>query len=44
VILWGTSAQGTIEVADVAELIGTIPYELTCMVSMRVRRVYLGAV
>lgn len=44
VILWGESSQGTIQVADVAEQIGTIPYELTCMVSKRVRRVYLGAV
>ena len=43
VILWGTSAQGIIQVAEVAELIGTIPYELTCMVSRRVRRVHLGA-
>ena len=44
VIIWGESSQGTIQVADVAEQIGTIPYELTCMVSKRVRRVYLGAV
>jgi alanine racemase len=44
VIVWGTSSQGTIQVADVADQIGTIPYELTCMVSRRVRRVYIGAV
>ena len=43
VIIWGDSSQGTIQVADVAEQIGTIPYELTCMVSKRVRRVYVGA-
>lgn len=44
VILWGTSAQGTIQIAEVADQIGTIPYEVTCMVSKRVKRVYLGAV
>ncbi len=43
VIIWGESSQGTIQLADVAERIGTIPYELTCMVSKRVRRVYRGA-
>jgi alanine racemase len=42
VILWGDSAQGTIQVAEVAEKIGTIPYELTCGVSQRVKRVYVG--
>jgi len=42
VIIWGESSQGTIQLADVAERIGTIPYELTCMVSKRVRRVYRG--
>jgi alanine racemase len=44
VLLWGTSSQGVIQVAEVAERIGTIPYELTCMVSKRVKRVYIGAV
>lgn len=42
VVLWGESAQGTIQVADVAEKAGTIPYEITCGVSKRVRRVYIG--
>jgi alanine racemase len=42
VILWGDSAQGTIQVAEVAEKVGTIPYELTCGVSQRVKRVYVG--
>jgi len=42
VVLWGESAQGTIKVAEVAEKIGTIPYELTCGVSQRVQRVYIG--
>ena len=41
-IIWGESAQGTIQVLEVAEKIGTIPYELTCGVSKRVKRVYLG--
>jgi alanine racemase len=42
VILWGESDQGTIEVSEVAEKIGTIPYEVTCGVSRRVPRVYVG--
>jgi alanine racemase len=42
VVLWGESAQGAIQVAEVAEKIGTIPYELTCGVSQRVKRVYIG--
>jgi alanine racemase len=42
VIVWGESSQGTIQVADVAEKAGTIPYEITCGVSQRVRRVYVG--
>jgi alanine racemase len=29
-------------VAEVAEKVGTIPYELTCGVSQRVKRVYVG--
>jgi alanine racemase len=41
-IIWGESSQGTIQLLDVAEKIGTIPYELTCGVSKRVKRVYLG--
>jgi alanine racemase len=42
VIVWGKSSQGTIQAAEVAEKIGTIPYELTCGVSNRVKRVYIG--
>jgi alanine racemase len=42
VIIWGESPQGNIQVLEVAEKIGTIPYELTCGVSKRVQRVYLG--
>jgi alanine racemase len=42
VIVWGESKQGTIEVSEVAEKIGTIPYEVTCGVSRRVPRIYVG--
>ncbi len=42
VLLWGESAGGVIQALDVAERIGTIPYELTCAVSGRVPRVYIG--
>lgn len=41
-IIWGESSQGTIQLLEVAEKIGTIPYELTCGVSKRIKRVYLG--
>lgn len=41
-LLWGQSDQGVIEALEVAEKIGTIPYELTCGVSKRVKRVYVG--
>jgi alanine racemase len=44
VLIWGNSPQGEIQILDVAEKIGTIPYELTCGVSRRVRRVHVGAV
>jgi len=40
VIIWGESSQGAIEVMEVAQKIGTIPYELTCGVSRRVKRMY----
>lgn len=41
-MLWGESSQGEIKAIEVAEKIGTIPYELTCNVSRRVKRVYIG--
>jgi len=41
-IIWGESHQGTIQALEVAQRIGTIPYELTCGVSKRIKRVYLG--
>ncbi|MHC1727055.1 MAG: alanine racemase [Syntrophobacteraceae bacterium] len=43
-MLWGESPDGVIQTIDVAASIGTIPYELTCAVSRRVKRVYVGAV
>ena len=43
VIVWGESPQGTIETLEVAEKVGTIAYELTCGVSRRVKRVYIGS-
>jgi alanine racemase len=42
VIVWGESSQGTIQVIEVAEKMGTIAYELTCGVSKRVERVYVS--
>jgi len=44
VLIWGNSPQGEIQALDVAAKIGTIPYELTCGVSRRIRRVYTGEV
>lgn len=41
VLLWGESAQGSIQALDVAERMGTIAYELTCGVTARVKRVYV---
>jgi len=40
VIIWGGSSRGAIQAMEVAEKIGTIPYELTCGVSRRVKRMY----
>ncbi len=42
VIIWGDSDDGCIQALDMAEKIGTIPYELTCGVSKRVERKYTG--
>ena len=42
VIMWGDGPDGRIQVLEVAEKIGTIPYELTCGVSRRVKRIYVG--
>lgn len=42
VLLWGETDQGCICVSEVADKIGTIPYEITCGVSRRVKRVYIA--
>ncbi|WP_372681215.1 alanine racemase [Desulfosarcina sp.] len=39
VLVWGDTEDGSIQVLDVAELMGSIPYEMTCGVSRRVLRV-----
>lgn len=44
VLVWGESSQGAIQAWEVAETLSTIPYELTCAVSKRVTRVYIGSV
>lgn len=38
VVLIGSSGQEAITVAEVAELMGTIPYEVTCLITPRVPR------
>jgi len=40
-VIWGESAQGSLSLIEIAAGIGTIPYELTCGVSKRVKRVYI---
>lgn len=42
VIVWGEGPRNAIQLLDVAQSIGTIPYELTCGVSRRVKRIYIG--
>lgn len=39
VLIWGDAGEGSIQVLDVAESMGSIPYELTCGISRRVPRV-----
>jgi alanine racemase len=41
VLIWGDTENGRIQVLDVAEAMGTIPYEMTCGVSRRVQRVFV---
>ena len=42
VILFGVQdGEGIIDGEELCELLGTIPYELTCMVGRRVPRVYV---
>jgi alanine racemase len=42
VVLFGRDKDEEISIDEVAELIGTINYEVTCMVSKRVPRVYIN--
>lgn len=44
VLIWGDAENGSIQVLDLAERMGSIPYEMTCGVSRRVRRVVLNEV
>ena len=39
VLIWGDTPSGSIQVLDVAEAMGSIPYEMTCGISRRVARV-----
>ena len=41
VIIWGNCKDNSIELLELAEQINTIPYELTCRVSKRVKRIYI---
>ena len=41
VLIWGDTEDGSIQVLDVAEAMGSIPYEMTCGVSRRVQRVVM---
>ncbi len=40
--LFGRAGEEEISVSEVAEVAGTIPYEITCSVGKRVTRVYVG--
>ncbi len=42
VMIWGDAPNGSIQVLDVAESMGTIPYEMTCGISRRVPRVVVS--
>ena len=42
VLIWGDTGDGSIQVLDVAEAMGSIPYEMTCGVSRRVQRVVMA--
>ena len=41
VVAFGRQGGNAITAAELAEQIGTIPYEVTCLISKRVPRVYL---
>jgi alanine racemase len=40
VILLGTSPQATITALDIAQMLGTVPYEVLCLIGKRVPRLY----
>ncbi|MFO7716319.1 alanine racemase [Desulfosarcina sp.] len=42
VVIWGDAESGQIQVLDVAEAMGSIPYEITCGVSKRIQRVFVS--
>ncbi|MDF1489009.1 alanine racemase [Tessaracoccus caeni] len=42
VVLVGTSGDETITVAELADLMATIPYEVTCLITPRVPRTYIS--
>ena len=42
VVIYGAMGNGAISIEEVARKIGTIPYEVSCSVSKRVPRVYVG--
>jgi alanine racemase len=42
VVLIGLSGQDRIRVEELASYIGTIPYEITCAIGRRVKRVYIN--
>ena len=41
VVLFGTE-QGAPDAEEIADLMGTIPYEVTCLITGRVPRVYVN--
>ena len=41
VLLFGENECGSVDLESICEKIGTIPYEVLCMISMRVPRVYI---
>jgi alanine racemase len=43
VLIWGDTEDGSIQVLDVAESMGSIPYEMTCGITRRVPRVIVDA-
>lgn len=43
VVLYGKQGNEEIHVDEVADLLGTISYEITCMLGHRIPRVYLQA-